>query len=346
MGKKKRSKVRTVILCTLSLLAAGLAVFLWGGYRMFGDEIRAIRTLRMVRPSVYTFTFKGDYGFDGFLEGGGAKTDAQMAGYIASFLSHGFMEVPEPDIPEVGCSSLGCGGLFLRNFDFPAPGNYVIVKAAPKHGYRSISTGNFAFMGAGEDWHPQGGLADGFTALATLYVPLDGMNEKGLCVADLISLNGDPEVRDSPKGDLTVVAAIRLLLDKAADVDEAQELLSRYDVFPSIGRAHHLAVSDAKGNDVVFEWKDGVLLRTDSPAVTNHELSSLDDDPAVRESVLRREKLLGSGRAGSLEEGFSILRSVSSDPDTRWSVVYDKDRLQGTWCFPPAWNEAITVPLP
>ena len=66
---------------------------------------------------------------------------------------------------------------------------------------------------------------DGFVALAAAYVPLDGMNEKGLCVADLIELDGDTAAVDTEKPDLTIVGAIRLILDYAASVDE-------------IGRAH------------------------------------------------------------------------------------------------------------
>ncbi len=345
MKKKTRTGIVLWSIFGLFLLFTGL--FFWGGYRMFGEEMKAIRSLREIRPGVYTFTFEGDYGFDAFLSQGGAKTDAQMALYIASFLSHGYIKAPAPDITVEGCSSLGTGDLFLRNFDFSYPGNYVIIKAIPQNGYKSISTGNFAFMGGGRDWHPVSGMKDTFMALATLYVPLDGMNEKGLCVADLISIDGQTSVPDTPKGDLTIVAAIRLLLDKAADVDEAEELLGKYDVFPSIGSAHHLALSDAKGKSAVFEWKDGILIRTDTPALTNHEISGEGgDDPRIAESISRLGKLLCAGSATTAGEGFKILEQVHYDPDTRWSIVYDKKNLTGTWCFPPDWENKVEVTLP
>ena len=57
------------------LMAIGFGVFVYGGWQMFGDQIRAIRTLKMVKEHVYTFEYKGDYGFKAFLEQGGAKTD-------------------------------------------------------------------------------------------------------------------------------------------------------------------------------------------------------------------------------------------------------------------------------
>lgn len=34
------------------LLAKGFGVFVYGGWQMFGDEIRAIRTLKMVRDRI------------------------------------------------------------------------------------------------------------------------------------------------------------------------------------------------------------------------------------------------------------------------------------------------------
>ena len=92
----------------IALLAIGLGVFLYGGWQMFGDELKAIRSLKMIEDKVYTFTYKGDYGFKGFLEQGGAKTDAEMAVYIAGFLSKGYMKMPSSDeVPmEAGCTAL------------------------------------------------------------------------------------------------------------------------------------------------------------------------------------------------------------------------------------------------
>ena len=59
---------------------------------MFGDELKAIKSLKMITDRVYTFEYRGDYGFKSFLEQGRAKTDAQMAEYIAGFLSKGYID--------------------------------------------------------------------------------------------------------------------------------------------------------------------------------------------------------------------------------------------------------------
>ena len=57
------------------LIGIGIGIFIYGGWKMFSDELRAIKTLKMVRDRVYTFEYKGDYGFKAFLDQGGSKTD-------------------------------------------------------------------------------------------------------------------------------------------------------------------------------------------------------------------------------------------------------------------------------
>lgn len=90
-----------------------------------------------------------------------------------------------------------------------------------------------------------GSMIDRMQTLAAIYVPLDGMNEKGLVVADLMAGDKDETHQRTDKTDLTTTTAIRLLLDRAADVDEAIALLEQYDMNSSIGSAHHLSFADA-----------------------------------------------------------------------------------------------------
>lgn len=311
---------------------------------MFGDEIRAIRTLRMVKDSVYTFEYEGDYGFKAFLEQGGAKTDAEMAAYIAGFLSKGYVDV-DVQSPDAGCSTITSGELFCRNFDWDSKSHYVIVKTRPDDGYASIATSAFTFLGMGEDWHPISGM-DGMTALASIYIPLDGMNEKGLCVSDLVEIDGSAEVPDTDKPDLTIVAAIRLVLDYAEDTEEAVRLLSQYDVFPSVGASHHLAISDINEDNVVVEWRNGEMRVTDTDIVTNHCLAENHDSQLVEESK-RRFAVLSENHSGfkTSEEGLQALKDASYDSHTLWSVIYDKKNLSSTIYFGCDWDRPLTFNL-
>ena len=92
------------------LIAIGLGVFLYGGWKMFGDELRAIKTLKMVRERVYT---------KAFLDQGGAKSDGEMAEYIANFLSKGYIKTNAQN-PDGGCSSIAAERLLAQYDVFPS----------------------------------------------------------------------------------------------------------------------------------------------------------------------------------------------------------------------------------
>ena len=91
--------------------------------------------------------------------------------------------------------------------------------------------------------------------LATPYAPLDGINEKGLTVA-VLRIGDEPTNQDTGKVDIMTTTAIRLMLDKAADVEEALALLEQYDMHSSAGACYHFQISDARGKSVVVEYVD------------------------------------------------------------------------------------------
>ena len=336
---------KKIAIALLVLLAIGLGVFIYGGWKMFGDEIQAIRTLRMIDDKVYTFTYKGDYGFKGFLEQGGAKTDEEMARYIAAFLSKGYMDIPSADSVQInaGCTSVDSEAILGRNFDFKDEGqSIVIVRTEPDDGYKSISTSTFAFLGYNADWHPVAGM-DGFLALATIYIPLDGMNEKGVCVADLIEIDGKTTPFDTPKPDLTIVGAIRLILDYAACVDEAVELLEQYDIHPSIGSAHHLSIADGK-RSVAVEWDCGQMHVTETSSVTNHCLWESRQNEMTAESHRRMEAIRNLVPANR-QESLDAMRMASYKDETIWTVLFDRNAMDATWYVRSDWDNPLTFPL-
>ena len=197
----------------------------------------------------------------------------------------------------------------------------------PTAGYASVSTCWLPFLGFGEGWKPEG-MPNQYMALAAIYVPLDGINEKGLCIADLI--NGDKEEthQNIGKPSLTTVSAIRMLLDKAATVEEAIALLKQYDMHSSNGMAHHLALTDSSGKSVVVEYINNEMVVTETPIVTNHYLSPGSKQGVGNEESHKRFGLLedmhksaeGIMAKAALKESMHIV----SYPDiTQWSVVYD-----------------------
>lgn len=320
---------------TLLVLLVVIAIVLAGGWTMFGTQIQAANTVNKLDDDFYTMTYTGEYGFADFLEQGGAASDEELAAYIASFLSHGFYQ-PDMQKGAYGCSTLSVtspdgDALFGRNFDWQDCTAMVVV-ARPEGGYNSISTSNLDFLGFGDDWLPEG-MQNKIMSLAAVYVPLDGMNETGLCVADLIIDDGTETHQDTDKPDITTTSAIRLLLDKAATVEEAIALLEQYDMNSSAGMQHHLSIADAGGKSVVVEYIDEKMYVTESPAVTNFYLTSGDHyGIGSEQSQQRYQKLCvlldDCGGVMSKQEVMCALEAVTQKnynaeyDTTQWSAVF------------------------
>ena len=215
--------------------------------------------------------FEGNSGFDEFLVQGGAVSDGDVAKYLTGLVAQ---NISLGDLL-FGCSTISVpnangGYLFGRNFDWETC-HAMIVQAVPEKGYKSISTVNTDFISmSGVDL---GKLPDKAQALISLYAPLDGMNEKGLAVSVNMIQDSATINQNTGKPGLTTTTAIRLLLDNAAGVDEALELLRQYDMHASMGYMMHLAIADNTGRSVVVEYIDNEMVVVETPAVTNFYLA-------------------------------------------------------------------------
>lgn len=288
--------------------------------------------IRELEAGLSVVRYEGEYGFDAFLEQGGAGSDEDVAAYITSILAQ---EIHMEGSP-FGCSTLSVenrdgGYLFGRNFDWNAC-NGLIVSVRPENGYASVSTANIDFVRAGGLDLSQ--LPDQMQAIVSLYAPLDGMNEKGLAVSvnmiqDSVSISQDTE-----KSDITTTTAVRLLLDKAADVEEALELLGQYDFHSSMGMMVHLALADARGRSVAVEYVDNEMTVTETPVVTNFYLAPGEKQGiGTAQSHTRYEILMQAlEERGDMTETEvrDALDSVSKDnfgefESTEWSIVMNQE---------------------
>ena len=274
-----KNRWKKVLVWTAVVIVLILAVVAFGAWRMFGTFITAARSIHKLRDGVYVMEYRGDYGFDDFLAQGGADSDSAMADYLVGFLSRGYYKKADNEIKpgDYGCSTVCVkaknGNVYFgRNFDWEK-GRAMIVHTVPDHGYESLSTCCLDFLGFGDDYMPDGSMPERIQTLAAIYVPLDGMNEKGLIVADLMAGDKEETHQKTDKPDLTTTTAIRLLLDHAANVDEAVELLKQHDMNSSIGTAHHFSIADATGKSVVVEYVNGEMLVAETNVVTNHYLA-------------------------------------------------------------------------
>ena len=339
--------VMVVVLCAVAVGAYA--------YHLFGDQVRAVQSVRELTPELYEMTYRGDYGIDDFIAQGGVRTDAELQPFLQRFLSHGLLsvEAAAPELPDFGCSTLCApmagaeGWLFGRNFDWAKKGNTIIIRTFPKHGYASVSTSNLDFLGIPLPLKDDG-IMKRMPVVAAIYVALDGINEKGLMVADLFA--GDHEKTAQERGNLSVTTttAIRLLLDRAATTDEAVSLLASWDMHSSIDWAHHIAIADATGHSVVVEWIDNEMQVTETPAVTNHYLTPLRPHVGIGATEARRDTLcarLEKHHEMQKADMRRLLQDVSFEDYTGWSVIFNSRDLDATYYYRTDFDTAFVYGL-
>ena len=278
-------------------------------------------------------SFSGNDGFEDFLELGGASTDAQVTAFLSTRLASNAALAGGA----FGCSTIAVkspagNSLFGRNFDWQAC-DALVVTSKPEGGYASISTVNMDFIRQGDDGSLGTALQQNDArVMAALYAPLDGMNEKGLAVSvnmiqDSASIN-----QSTDKPDITTTTAIRLLLNKAASVDEALELLRQYDMHASLGMMIHFALADTTGRSVVVEYVGNQMIVTDTPVVTNFYLSEgSKHGVGTQQSHTRYDMLvqaLADQQTMDMDGVRNALDSVSKDnfgefESTEWSAVFN-----------------------
>jgi len=316
----------------LAILLLFLLALLW----LFWRPIRAAASVRKLEDGLYAMEYRGDYSLDQFLSQGGAASDLAVADFVIHDALHGLVDPRLREMSPFGCSTLAVRSreghaLFGRNFDWGACIAY-IVTTRPANGYASVSTVNMDFLTKGL------GLSDGpltrFLSVAAPFAPMDGMNEKGLCVAVLMIQDNPGFQQDKGSPDLTTTMAVRVLLDKAADVEEALALLEQYDLHASAGMMVHFALADADGRSVAVEYIDGQMSVIETPVVTNFYLTPGEKQGiGTEESKLHYEILnqrLADQPTMELDDVRDALDRVSKHnfdsvyASTEWSTVYDQ----------------------
>ncbi len=320
----------------MRVLLAALLLLLLALIWLFWRPIQAAASVRKLEDGLYAMEYCGDYGLERFLAQGGAASDLAVADFVVQDALHGLADPRLRDMTPFGCSTLAVQSreghaLFGRNFDWGACTAY-IVTTRPANGYTSVSTVNMDFLAKGL------GLSDGpltrFLSVAAPYAPMDGMNEKGLCVAVLMIQDRPGFQQDGGRPDLTTTTAVRVLLDQAADVEEALALLERYDLHASAGMMIHFALADAAGRSVTVEYVGNEMHVMETPVVTNFYLTPGEKQGiSSEESKLRYEilnQLLTDQPTMEPDDVRDALDRVSKHnfdsvyASTEWSVVYDQ----------------------
>ncbi|UWP59566.1 carcinine hydrolase/isopenicillin-N N-acyltransferase family protein [Ruminococcus gauvreauii] len=214
----------------------------------------------------------------------------------------------------------------------------------------SVSSVNIDFIQAGGLDISR--LPDTAQAIIGMYAPLDGMNEEGLAVSVNMIEDTDTIEQDTGKPDITTTTAIRLLLDQAANVEEALSLLEQYNLHASMGIMIHLALSDTAGNSVVVEYVDNEMSVTETPVVTNFYLSEGEKQGIGTSQSHERFDILSE----TLEEKKTMtetdvrdaLDSVRKDnfgefESTEWSIVMNQETKELTYYHRENYGQGYSI---
>ena len=331
--KQEKTGKRKVLKWILAGIGILLMVLLFGTYHLFREEMQIIGSIQKENDNpFYEMTFHTDYHMDEILQKG-IKSDDELADVLAGYISHGFYKPEGEYQTEIGCSTITAMTsdghlLWGRNFDWDKS-TPILVKSIPEKGYRSIATCEFGNITSDEN-PDLDSMGSKFLAVASYYVPMDGINEKGLCVADLEVNEGGMVTVDTEKPDITVTMSIRMLLNRAANVEEAVELLKQYDIFASGGISHHLSIADAAGRSVSVEFVDGEIVVVETPCVTNFNLANGDiaaGGESAQERYLILQQILqetgGIMDKDQVQKALLSVRKPEGQWTTRWSIVYE-----------------------
>lgn len=324
-GRKGRG-VLYAALVLLALLAAAL-----------GTRILSVASLEKVaEPDFFTMEYKADYGLDKLLLTGAADNQ-DIVDFVSRQLFYGFPLEVAP--PELECSSFVAvtpegERLFGRNYDLGEQ-PVIFIRTAPADGYKSVSISDLSHLGIGADNLPTDDFISRLSLLALPLLPMDGMNERGLAVSVLM-VPGASTAQETGKTPITTTTAIRMVLDKCADVDEAVAMLKQYDMHASSGGNFQFMLADRSGAAVVVEYIDNEFSATPAACVSNTPFS-LGPDSATEESAHRyavmEEALAAADGVLSAAQSMALLSAARHAEEeghsyaTQWSVVYNLTAL-------------------
>ena len=214
-----------------------------------------------------------------------------------------------------------------RNFDWEySPG--LLLFTDPPDGYSSVSMVDIAYLG----FKPQElgilselDLSELTPLLEAPNWPFDGMNEHGLAIG-MAAVPPGQMLANPQKPTIGSLQVMRLILDQAADINQAITILENHNIDFGGGPALHYLIADSSGEAVLVEYFNGEMHRipNDNPwhQATNFLISSFEDPQGqcTRYDKISNTMLDTSGNL-STHNAVDLLSSVSQN-NTQWSLIY------------------------
>jgi hypothetical protein len=287
------------------------------------DQVKTLNSLQKINDyPFYTLTYYGDYGFREFLN----------TGRMPSF----FAAVKSAD-DKFACTCFAAMGsdscrIFGRNFDWTTH-IALLLFSDPPDGYASISMIDLEHSGYSDTNTPDG-VYNRYNLLQAPFLPMDGMNEQGLAVG-IMAVPAAQAPYIPARVTLYTAFVVRLILDYAATVDEAIELIKNYNISFATGTPCHFLVADSSGHSAIIEFIDGSTKITQPEEAwqvcTNFIVYGTQAPDNVTCWRYNTAYDLLSGDEGNVDENramYILSQVVQGHPyDTMWSMVYNLKTL-------------------
>ena len=308
---------------------------------MKAEAERTLSSLKQITDfPFYSARYYGDYRLTEFASGAVEDPDK-----VAPFFEKLFADSGKPvkiQFPPGNDFGSGCSAFFCRdsrntavvgkNLDWKKD-PVLLLKTSPAGGFTSLSIVNL------NTCDPFRLNSFPHKLLLAPYLPMDGLNEKGLTVTMLSVQEGTDYPAESGKlsaGDFNI---IRIILDTCQNIHEALDVFTRYNLMQTGPLPIHFLLADQQDSCIV-EFFDGNMhfsRSRDLNYLTNFlKLKAAgckkQRELCRRHQILEKELEKNKGNIG-ISEAKKLLQKVSvyqegfQIPSTIWSVVYSPENL-------------------
>lgn len=262
---------------TLSLLSICLLIYVHGmaqhaiatpkaGYVKNKAQAADMSTITdMGNGDFYLWHYTADYKPDRFIKAGITSHQQLIKQVVLKLMKPGKALTHIKDL-KLGCSAFQATTpegdiIYARNFDFPFTQSVsMMVCSTPANGYKSVSMVPLSFLGYKPNEITQG-EKDISTLVSVPYLIMDGMNEKGLAIS-VLQVDGEGAAqRQKGKPSIMTTMAMRYIMDHAANVYEAIDIMKEYNFWADgtqkkqdTANSYHFLLSDARGNTAILEY--------------------------------------------------------------------------------------------
>ncbi len=307
---------------------------------VFRNPIRTLCSFRKIsNTDMYCMDYYGNYNIDKVYEHGVDVKYIELSLikiYFPFFLAPFIYKIvvskdPLPALPASGCSVISCRNknrdvIVGRNFEFEDDSFLLLkIKVGPHH--HSVVLLDMAYLNLSRKKLKNLSFINRCRLLFAPYVVEDGMNDKGPTVAEMCT--GDTMMHEKGnKPDIFESLLFRVILDYAGSVDEAIEVIKRFNIH-FLYCLEHFMVTDSQGNSAVFEYTNNNMEVIKSSGnyqiATNHILygNTQEQNENQCSRYKKAEHFLDSLKGNlDLKNTTSMMKELS-DQRTIWTSIYN-----------------------